>query len=214
MYRRSYKPRRRSRPSSGTPHPQLEAIAEVHRSPSLTGDESDQDKAVLYRLPSDQDSVAARHPSRGRSRSHVPDHSGDSIRVIEKALRRLATESTPRQSSKRGPYIKLPTYYGSTPLQVFLNIADSCRTHNGWTEDDCLVFVKAALRERAAEILIAHGSNRWTWAQLRYELEQRFGSDDQAQRFRDQLKYRRRQSGEKLQDLYTDVASLSALALP
>src|SRR5215470_9953887 len=59
-----------------------------------------------------------------------------------------------------------------------------------------------------------HGSASWTWLQLRTALESRFGSEGQSQRYRDQLKMRRRKPGESIQELYAEMSRLSSLAFP
>src|SRR5215831_234641 len=92
-------------------------------------------------------------------------------------------EDRQRVRQKRSP-VRLDTFSGNTPLQVFLNKVDSARRYNNWSDEDCLVQVKSVLREGAANILMQYGSANWTWLQLRSALESRFGSEGQAKRYR------------------------------
>jgi len=67
----------------------------------------------------------------------------------------------------------------------------------------------------AQQILWDSGiSNTTTYDEIMRHLEQRFGSKGQEEKYQLQLRLRRRQQGESLQSLYTDIRRLMALSYP
>ena len=108
---------------------------------------------------------------------------------------------------------KLGTYNGTTCLETFLAKFDNCSHYFGWDTEDQLFQLKAALDGAAGQIL-------WdldraaTVEQIQRLLPCRFGNDNQAERFRAELRIRRRKRGESLQTLYQDICRLMTLAYP
>jgi hypothetical protein len=114
---------------------------------------------------------------------------------------------------RRGAAVKLGTFTGTNiPLEVHLAKLANCSQYYGWTEVDRLSHLKGSLEGPAATILWeAHIA---TEAELLRVLRSRFGTQEQAEAFRHQLRIRRRKPGESLQALYSDVCRLVALAYP
>ena len=73
--------------------------------------------------------------------------------------------------------------------------------------------MQGCLKKTAGQVL-CYGPKITTAEQLIDELKTRFGTEDQAERFRIELKARRRKKGEGLQTLHNDVLRLVSLAYP
>ena len=108
---------------------------------------------------------------------------------------------------------KLGTYDGSTCLETFLARFDNCVRYFKWNEEDKLFQLCASLSGPAGQILWDAGTHT-TVDEVERLLRNRFGNINQAERFRAELRARRRKPGEPLQKLYQDVCRLMALAYP
>ena len=169
-------------------------------------------------------------PIRGRRRT--PTQNGS--RETEKPQRPLKDRSTtsnqshckatdsrqtaPQPGTSRGRYgftvgAKLGTYDGSTCLETFLARFDNCARYFKWSEEDRLFQLCASLTGPAGQILWDAGTQT-TVNEVERLLRNRFGNINQAERFRAELRARRRKPGESLQKLYQDVCRLMALAYP
>ena len=114
---------------------------------------------------------------------------------------------------KRGDFIRLDRYDGSTSLEAFLAHFDNCARYNQWTYDDKLSQLKASLKGSAAEILL-ESERTMSYRELRNELRECFGTDGLENQMESQLKTRRRQKGETLRALYQDINRLVMQAYP
>jgi len=112
--------------------------------------------------------------------------------------------------------VKLDLYDGTTSLETFLAAVKNFATFYEWMEREELYYLRASLRGPAAQMLwdLPTDTSHTTLQRLVVMLKQRFGSVDQAERFRAELKARRRRVGEDLQSLYSDVRRLMSLAYP
>ena len=106
---------------------------------------------------------------------------------------------------------KLGTYNGSTCLETFLARFNNCARYFGWNFEDQLLQLCASLEGPAGQVLW-DGENQNTVGGVMQFLRNRFGAINQAERFRAELKARRRKPGESLQALYQDLCRLMALA--
>ena len=104
-------------------------------------------------------------------------------------------------------------YDGMTSLETFLAAVKNFATFYEWTEREELFYLPASLRCPAAQMLWDLPTDT-TLQGLVVILKQRFGSVDQVERFRAELKTRRRGVDEDLQSLYNDVCRLMSLAYP
>ena len=109
--------------------------------------------------------------------------------------------------------VKLGKYDGSTCLPTFLAKFENCSQYYSWNEGDRLFQLRASLEGPAGQILWDASQTSRVKDIIRL-LRARFGSDGQTERFRAELKARRRRTGESLQSLYQDVCRLLALAYP
>ena len=116
-------------------------------------------------------------------------------------------------SRRRGDFIRLDRYDGSTSLEAFLAHFDNCARYNQWTYNDKLSQLKAALKGSAAEILL-ESERIMSYRELRNELRECFGTDGLENQLESQLKTRRRQKGETLRVLYQDINRLVLQAYP
>ena len=87
--------------------------------------------------------------------------------------------------------------------------------YNGWGEEDSLAHLRASLTGMAAQVLwdVGHGALA-TYSLLVDKLRQRFGSAGQMERYRSELRSRRRNKNESLQALYQDIRRLMIMAYP
>ena len=110
--------------------------------------------------------------------------------------------SSSRKSSKatRGahpPEIKTEKYDGSACVETFLVKFESCAKYNEWNLDDKAAHLRASLTGPAG--LLLWESQTLTYEQLVEKLRRRYGSREQQEKFRVELRYRRRQPNETLQ---------------
>ena len=115
--------------------------------------------------------------------------------------------------TKRG-YLKVTSYDGTTPLDVFLCQFDNCCQYNKWRTQEKLAHLKGALTGNAAQILLGDQGKELDYSDLREELQKCFGVEGHQTQYRVQLKSRRRQPNESLRTLYQDIRKLFMLAYP
>jgi hypothetical protein len=90
---------------------------------------------------------------------------------------------------------------------------ENCSAYFDLISKDRLYHLKNSLEDMAGQTLWDTGP-KTTAKQIIALLRKRFGHANQAERFRAELKSRRRRKGESLKDLYQDIARLKALAYP
>ena len=117
------------------------------------------------------------------------------------------------RSTRMLPQVRLGMYRGESCLETFLVKFEDISSYMRWTEEDRLFHLRASLDGVAGQILWDAGPQTSTASVIRL-LRARFGNEHQAERFRAELRSRRRQKGESLQKLYNDVCRLLALACP
>jgi len=109
--------------------------------------------------------------------------------------------------------IKLDVYDGSTCLETFLASVKNFATYYRWMARDELFHLKASLKGPAGQLLWDLGSDV-SLDKLLELLRRRFGGADQEERFRMELRNRRRRPKEDLLSLYSDIRRLMSLAYP
>jgi hypothetical protein len=148
---------------------------------------------------------------------------GDAVSVVEAARLSAAREvsfddaatsnSPPRRPGPRiairsrtpverkSATIKLGLFTGSNvPLATHLAKLDNCATYYGWHEEERVCHLKASLDGNAASLLWALLAS-CSEMELLQLLHTRFGDRDQIERYRFELRTRRRRKGESLQSL-------------
>jgi len=114
----------------------------------------------------------------------------------------------------RKPAAKLESYAGhGASLETFLAKLERHSEYFGWSEKDRVFQLTNSLTGTAAQALWIGGEYA-TCDDLIKILESRYGMKKQAERFRSELKARRRRPGESLQDLCHDICRLMGLANP
>lgn len=98
-------------------------------------------------------------------------------------------------------------------METFVARFDTCVRYMGWSEEDRQFNLSVSLDGAAGQILWDAGP-RPTVQETICLLRNRFGNVNQAERFRAELRARKRKSGESLQQLYQDVRRLMSLAYP
>jgi len=129
--------------------------------------------------------------------------------VIDKAIN--------RQSNLHAKHVlttlKLGTFNWSTCLKTFLTKFDNCSDYYEWTEKEKLCHLRASLEGPAGQVLWDAGQQSSVNEVVRL-LKNRFESLNEEERYRSELKARRRRREESLQSVYQGVRRLMALAFP
>jgi len=122
--------------------------------------------------------------------------------------------SNRRSSSHHGSKTKIrpDTYDGKADAQTYLAKFRACSRYNGWDSRDKAAFLKSALVGDAASLLWKHADA--SYKELVDLLQLRFGTYERQERYRLELKFRRRKSDESLQELMSDISRLVYLAYP
>ena len=160
--------------------------------------------------PYDHDAPAD-HPRRDNPRryhSSIVDHGLDLT-----GRRQPPDSGTKHESLKFSVGAKLGTYNGSTCLDTFLAKFENCSEYLNWSVRDRLFHLKASLDGPAGQLLW-NAPKDITVDRLIELLRNRFGTNNQAERYRAELRARKRQPSESLQSLYHDIARLMSLAYP
>jgi len=106
---------------------------------------------------------------------------------------------------------KLGRYEGNTCLETFLTRFENCSQYFSWDEKDKLFQLRASLEGAAGQVLWTAGKQT-TVEEVIKLLRNRLGNTNQFERFRAELKARKRRPGEALQSVYQDVCRLMSLA--
>jgi len=124
--------------------------------------------------------------------------------------RPLSVASSVETVRRTLPTIKLGTYDGSTVLETFLAKFENSAAYYSWSKRDRLFHLKASLEGHAGHVLWEITSDA-TESDIVKLLRNRFGNTNQMERFRAELRTRRRKSGESVQSVYQDIRRLMAL---
>ena len=116
-------------------------------------------------------------------------------------------------SSRVLPTLKLAPYNGSTCLKTFLAKFENCSDYYAWDDRERLCHLRASLEGPAGQVLWDAGQQSSVEDVITL-LKNRFGSLNEEERYRSELKARRRRRGESLQSVYQDIRRLMALAFP
>ena len=109
------------------------------------------------------------------------------------------------------PTLKLGIYDGTTPLETFLAKFENYSDYYSWVPSLC--HVRASLEKDAGQALWDADTHS-TVDELITLIRNRFGSANQCERYRTELKVLRRRRGDTLQIIYREVRRLMTLAFP
>ena len=117
-----------------------------------------------------------------------------------------AADNTLRPATAPRTPAKLPKYTGTTPLEPYLSQVQIAAWHNGWSGEEAAVHLALALEGKALQVLLDLGpAGQHDYLSLTTALERRFGQRRFADQSKEQLASRRRQEGESLGTLASDV---------
>jgi len=116
-------------------------------------------------------------------------------------------------SQNRKVLLKLMTYDGTGSLETFLAKFSRLAEYMRWDDTDRYYHLCASLDGIAGQVLWDAGPQP-TVADVITLLRTRFGNELHAERFKAEIKVRRRRPKETLQQLYQDISKLVALAYP
>ena len=95
--------------------------------------------------------------------------------------------------------MKPPKYDGRTPLDEFIIAFNNCAQFNRWSSSDKAAYLKNSLTGGAAQLL--RDSANSTYKELIAKLERRYGTKNQQERYRTEIRYRIRKKGESVPEL-------------
>ena len=153
--------------------------------------------------PQQSTSTGGAHRSRPRER-HLASH-----------CRRCSSSRSSSPEVRRHHRIRPQQFNGAGSFESFWANFENCATYNEWTEADKLAHLKASLMGDAAQVLWdtdAAAVN--TVERLVSVLRNRFSGICRSEKYRMELRIRRRQPGETLPTLHQDIRRLMALAHP
>ena len=111
------------------------------------------------------------------------DHSEDSTEEL------VVTRNPAKKNGRHFMGVKLGHYDGNTCLQTFLARFDNCADYFEWNDSDKLFQLRATLFGAAGQILWDAGKQS-TVGRIVALLQASFGSENQAERFRAELRSR------------------------
>jgi len=118
-------------------------------------------------------------------------------------------------STQQRHYLKPPKFDGKSAFETFYAHFENCAKFNLWDRSEKLANLKAALVENAGQVLWDNPLEITdSLSRLVKLLKERFGGAAQSDKYRMELRNRRRQKHETLQDLHSDVRRLMVLAYP
>ena len=133
-------------------------------------------------------------------RRYLNDESGDDVDDAKVVQRR---------------YIKPAKFDGSGSFETFMAQFNNCAEYNNWNSIDRLAHLKACLIGDAGQVLWDSSPEATnTLRKLTELLKNRFSGSQQSDKYRMELRLRRRRNGETLSVLHRDVRRLMALAHP
>ena len=130
-----------------------------------------------------------------------------------KTENRCMNEPVVHTRSKVPPTIKLSTFDGSSPLESHLAKFENSSFYYDWNSKERLCHLKNSLTGPATQVLWQLPDSA-TEADVIQLLRNRWGNENQAERFRAELASRRRKAGEPIQAVYNDIRRLLALSYP
>ena len=133
---------------------------------------------------------------------------------VERERRPRSPSSSDRADRPKRKPAQPDRFDGTSSVEAFLDQFDTCATYNRWTEEDRYVQLKLSLRGSAAGLLKDCREDVKSYKELQAKLRQRFDAKGREVSFRAQLRSRRRQKGETLQELYIGIGDLMHQAFP
>ena len=99
--------------------------------------------------------------------------------------------------------MKPPRFDGRSPLEEFLIAFENCAEFNGWSVRDKAAHLKNSLFGNATQLL--RDSARCTYRELLDKLERRYGTKGQQEKYRTEIRCRRRRKDEPITELAESI---------
>ena len=131
---------------------------------------------------------------------------------LERFHRRRSSSRPVHRMENRGRDINIGPYDGKSSLEAYLERFNAASSFNGWSEQARVAHLKTNLVGDAGSLLFQLKHD--TFDEIVDKLKTRFGSHEQRDRFKVELRTRRRRSGESLQGLANDIERLVTLSYP
>ena len=168
------------------------------------------------RAKRDNSSSADESYSRARRRDKIERRNGASRRS-ERHRKRHADSSgsrnrEARSHSRHRQYMKPPRYDGRSSLDEFVIAFENCAQFNRWSSNAKAAYLKNSLCGNATQLL--RDSMSCTYRELLDKLERRFGTRNQQERYRTEIRCRRRRKDEPVTELAEAIRGLMMLAYP
>ena len=109
--------------------------------------------------------------------------------------------------------MKPPNFDGYGSVMTFLAKIDNCAAHNKWSDGEKLHYLANSLKDLTAQVLWDMQGCE-SYKDLRRTLRRIYGSDDQAEVYRSELKIRHRKKGETFRHLAQEIRKLMVVAYP
>ena len=111
------------------------------------------------------------------------------------------------------PTLKLGQFDGLSPLETSLAKFENCSDYYDWNARECLCHLQASLDGQAGQVLWTDGKLSLADEVIQL-LRNRFGNQDQRERYRAELESIRCHDGATLQSIYNKLHRVMALAFP
>jgi len=112
-----------------------------------------------------------------------------------------------RAASKTEIHFETAKYDETGSFETFLVAQiQNCASYNKWTKKEQLIYLRSSQEKYAGQVLWDYSSET--------TISQRFGEANQSDKYRFELKSRRRRLDETLRNPHFDIRKLAALAVP
>ena len=148
----------------------------------------------------------------GRRRSPSPRHGLNNCRAWSDRLM-AGRQDSPQDLGSRRPNMQPDRYDGTTPWLEYLAHFELCASINGWSNDECALYMAAKLKGQAQRVL-GDGRCRRGYRELVELMTRSFGPGQHSEMYLAELRGRRRKPDESVQELGLEIRRLAELAYP
>jgi len=125
-----------------------------------------------------------------------------------------SSENSIHEHTRPEHILKPPKYDGAGSFETFLAQFQNCASNNKWTKREQLVYLRSSLEKSAGQVLWDYSAETTgSLSKMIKILKERFGEANQSNKYRLELKSRRRRPNETPRNLQSDIPQLAALAL-
>ena len=172
------------------------------------------DDTVTEAKGSSSDDEQKAPASRTSSRRSLSNRLQRSLPQVESSSS-SSSDSSIHEHAKPKHMLKPPKYDGTGSFETFFAQFQNCASYNKWTKKEQLVYLRSSLEKDAGQVLWDYSAETTaSLTKMIKVLKERFGEANQSDKYRLELKSRRRQPNEPLRNLHSDIRRLTALALP